>query len=178
MYRAIEHRRPLISGYSGHFPPFYRILHSALQREDPGAVLYFTQARPVIVMVNQRYDPGGWMLKFVRSLPGVVEQGGSVAGSVFVLPARPRSRIAPLGGSLTIAKVTPEPREHVVLDLGASQIVRAIGFNLRWHYGELAPRMEVEASDDGVSWRSVWLDWTGALAIEGALESPREVPIR
>ena len=118
------------------------------------------------------------MLKFVRSLPGVVEQGGSVAGSVFVLPARPRSRTAPLGGPLTIAKATPEAREHVVLDLGASQIVRAVGFDLRWHYGELAPRMEVEASDDGVSWRSVWLDWTGALAIDGALESPREVPIR
>ena len=178
MYRTIEHRLPLVSGYSGHFPAFHRILSSALQREDPSAVLYFSQGRPLIVMVNQRYDPTGWILKFVRSLPGVVEQGGSSAGSVFLLPARPTARTPPLGGPLHIAAVQEQARDHVVVDLGAPQLVRAIGFDVRWHYEQLAPRIEVETSDDGVSWRSVWLDWTGGLAVAAAIESPRTVPVR
>jgi hypothetical protein len=36
----------------------------------------------------------------------------------------------------------------------------------------------VEASDDGTNWRSVWLDWTGGLAMAGALKDPRTVPMR
>ena len=79
MYRAIEHRRPVISGYSGHFPQFYRILTSALQREDPSAILYFAEGRPVIITVNQRDEPTGWMANYVRSLPGIVDHGGSSA---------------------------------------------------------------------------------------------------
>ena len=178
MYRSIEHGRPVISGYSGHFPSFYRILISALQREDPSAILYFAAGRPLLITVNHRDEPTGWMLNFVRSLPGVVEHGGSSAGSVFVLPARPRPRVAPPGSPLTIASMRQEARQHVVLDLGRPQLVRAVGFDVQWHYEELAPRMEVEASDDGVQWRSVWLDWTGGLAIDGALDAPQLVPVR
>ena len=178
MYRFIDHRRPLISGYSGHFPAFYRILSSAVFREDPSAILYFTAARPLIITVNHRAEPTGWMAKFIASLPGVVEHGGSSAGSVFVLPARPRPRVAPLGAALAIVATREEERQHVVLDLGRTQLVRAVGFNVRWHYEQLAPRMEVEASDDGKQWRSVWLDWTGGLAVAGAIEAPQTIPIR
>ena len=178
MYRFIDHRRPLITGYSGHFPGFYRILTSALQREDPSAILYFASARPLIITVNHRAEPTGWMANFIRSLPGVVEHGGSSAGSVFVVPARPRPRVAALGPPLAIASSREEARQHIVLDLGRSQLVRAVGFDVRWHYEELPPRMEVEASDDGKQWRSVWLDWTGGLAIAGAIESTQLVPVR
>jgi hypothetical protein len=178
MYRSIEHRLPLITGYSGHFPRFHRIFTSAIFREDPSAVLHFAEGRPLIIIVNNRYEPAGWMLRFIRSLPGVVEQGGSTAGSVFVLPARPRTPAPAIGDPLPIASLREEDREHVVLDLGTPQIVRAVGFDVRWHYDELAPRMQVEASDDGVSWRSEWLDWTGGRAIAAALENPPVVPLR
>ena len=178
MYRMIDHGRPLLTGYSGHFPRYHGIFSSALEREDPSAVLHFAAGRPVIIMVNRRYDPGGWLLKFVRTLPGIVEHGGSAAGSVFVLPARPRLRIPATGDALPIAGITEHAREHAVIDLGKPRLVRAVGFPVRWHFDELAPRMQVEASDDGVSWRSVWLDWTGGLAIAAALENPRLVPLR
>lgn len=178
MYRAIEHRRPLLSGYSGHFPPHYRIFASALQRDDPSPFLFFATGRPLIITVNHRYDQNGWLLKFVRSLPGIVEQGGSAAGTVFLLPAQPRPRAGAISAPLTIAAIKEEAREHVVIDLGSRQIVRAVAFPIRWHFNEMAPKMEVEASDDGVSWRSVWLDWTGGYAVAGALDDPREVPFR
>ena len=177
MYRGIEHRRPMVSGYSGHFPPHYRIFASALQRDDPSPFLYFAAGRPLIITVNSRYDAGGWLLKFVRTLPGVVEHGGSAAGTVFVLPAQPRPRAVAIGPPLPIAARTAEARDHVVLDLGEPRIVRAVSFDVTWHFDEMAPRMEVEVSDDGATWQRAWLDWTGGLAVAGAIEDPRRVPV-
>ena len=177
MYRAIEHRRPLVTGFSGHFPPYNRIFISALRRDDPSSVLFFAAGQPVVIAVNPRYDPAGWLLSFVRSLPGIVDYGGSAAGSIFVLPAQPRPRTPPIGSPLPISSVREGEREHVVLDLGEPRLVRGVGFRVRWHFDEMAPRMEVETSDDGVSWRSVWLDWTGGLAMAGALKDPRVVPM-
>lgn len=178
MYRAIEHRRPLLSGYSGHFPPHVRIFASALERDDPSPLLYFAAGRPVIITVNQRHDPYGWSLRLIRSLPGIVEHGGSAAGSVFVLPAQPRARAGKTGAPLPITSIKEEARDHAVIDLGKTQLVRAVTFPVRWHYDKIAPRIEVEASADGVLWRSVWLEWTGGPTIAGALEDPRQVPFR
>jgi hypothetical protein len=178
MYRQIDHGRPLLGGYSGHFPPHHRILTSALRREDPSAILQFAAGRPLIIFVNHHYDPGGELLQFVRGLPGIVEEGGSEAGSAFVLPARPRPRVGAVGPALQPAGMTHEAREHTIVDLGVPQIVRAVGFNVRWHFEELAPRMQVETSRDGENWTSVWLDWTGGLAVAAAIEDQRAVPVR
>jgi hypothetical protein len=178
MHRAIEHGRPLLSGYSGHYPPHLRIFASALDRDDPSSLLFFAAGRPVIITVNHRYDPYGWSLRFIRSLPGIVEHGGSAAGSVFVLPAQPRARAGKVGAPLPIAAIKEEAREHAVIDLGQSQFVREVSFPVRWHFDKMAPRIEVETSNDGVIWQSVWLGWTGGPAIAGALEDPREAPFR
>ena len=178
MYRAIEHRRPLLSGYSGHFPPHLRIFASALERDDPSSVLYFAAGRPLIITVNHRYDPYGWSLRFIRTLPGIVEHGGSAAGSVFVLPAQPRARAGKTGARLPITSIKEEAREHAVLDLGGMHLVREVTFPVKWYFDKMAPRIEVEASADGVTWQSVWLNWTGGPAIAGALEDPRSGPFR
>lgn len=177
MYRAIDHRRPLATGFSGHFPQYNRIFSSALRRDDPSSIFFFAMGRPVIIIVNPRSDPGGWLLAFVRSLPGIVDYGGSTAGSIFVLPARPRPRTPPIGAPLPISSVSEQEREHVVIDLGEPRLIRAVGFRVRWHFDQMAPRMEVEASDDGETWRSVWLDWTAGLAMAGALNDPPTVPM-
>ncbi|HXG57042.1 MAG TPA: hypothetical protein VNJ03_16815 [Vicinamibacterales bacterium] len=178
MYRAILHGRPLVNGYSGHTPPHYRILGSALRREDPSAIDFFAQGRPLVVVVDGRSDVNGDMQRFVRSLPAVQEQGGSSAGSVFVVPAKARDRMPAIGARIAPAAVRTEAREHVIIDLGRAQVVRAVGFPLRWHYDELGARLAVEASGDGVGWNPAWEGWTAALAIAGALEDQKTVPIR
>jgi hypothetical protein len=96
---------------------------------------------------------------------------------MFVLPAQPRERIAAAGTPLA-AVTTPQPREHVVLDLGQLQTVRTIEFPIRWRFLEVGERMAVDASIDGVSWKTVWEDWTGGRALAGALEDQRLVPFR
>jgi hypothetical protein len=178
MYRAMLHGRPTLNGYSGHTPPHFRILESAVRREDPSSLLFFARGRPLIIVVNGQSDENGDMLRFVRALEGVEEHGSSTAGSIFVLRARPKGQTAPAGARLPIAAVTRQPREHVVLDLGHSDIIRTVAFPVRWHYDEMGSRLAVEASDDGTTWKTVWEDWTAAPALAGALENQKDVPFR
>jgi hypothetical protein len=178
MYRSMLHGRPLLNGYSGHTPPHFRILESAVRREDPSSLLFFARGRPLIIVVNARSDENGDILRFVRGLEGVEPRGSSTAGSTFVLPARPRGQVAAVGERLPIAAVTREPREHAVFDLGLPQIVRTVAFPLRSHYDEMGSRIAIEASEDGSAWRTVWENWTAAPALAGALEDQKDVPFR
>src|SRR5262249_56605611 len=38
MFRATEHQRPLVNGYSGYTPPHYELLTRSLKRGDPTAI--------------------------------------------------------------------------------------------------------------------------------------------
>ena len=178
MYRAMVHRMPLVNGYSGHAPPHFGVLASAVRRKDPSSLLFFARGRPLIIVVNGRSDENGDMLRFVSGLDGVEPHGSSNAGSIFVLPARPRGQAAAIGERLPIAAVTREAREHAVFDLGRAEIVRTVAFPVRQHYQEMGSRLAIEASDDGSTWRTVWEGWTAAPALAGALEDQKEVPFR
>lgn len=177
MYRAITHGRPLINGYSGHTPPHYAILSIALRRGDPSALIELARGRPLVIAVNERYDANGAQRRLVEGLPGVERHGSSSAGAIFVLPAGAQGRVAPQGDSLPFT-LTELEGEHVVLDLGAPQTVRSIGFALRWHYAELGEHLAIETSLDGRAWTTPWEDWTGGPALAGALQDPLETPVR
>jgi hypothetical protein len=153
------------------------ILASALQRGDPSAILRFAEGRPIVIIVHTRYDDDRALENLIRSLPGVEQHAASSAGPVFLLPAQPRPRVPPTGPHLSPTAVTREA-DHLVIDLGAPQVVREIRFPVRWHFDELHPRLEVEASLDGTTWTRTWFGWTGGVAISGALENAREVPFR
>ena len=177
MYRALFHRRPLINGYSGHFPPHYLILGQSLRRRDPSALVELSRGRPLAILVNDRHDPARDFRNLVESLPGVTRTSSGAAGSLYIVPARARERIAASGAALP-AITTTLPREHLLVDLGALRTVRTIEFPLRWHYPELGERLAVEASLDGNAWETTWEGSTGGRALAGALEDPKEVPFR
>ena len=177
MYRALFHHRPLINGYSGYTPPHYAILGQSLRRGDPSGILELARGRPLAIIVSDRYDDGGEFRDLVEALPGVTRAGSGSAGAVYLLPARPRERVASSGSPLP-KQTTLLPRAHVMFDLGESRTVRTIEFPLRWHYSRFGERLEVEASTDGLSWTVVSRDWTGGRALAGALENPRLVPFR
>ena len=178
MFRMIHHGLPLVNGYSGHVPPHQHILFTALQRGDPSAILYFAEGRPLIVVVNNRFDADRWFETFVAALPGARSLGGSSAGHVFLLPPQPRHRAGAAGPELRPVEVTYQDGNYAVFDLGGPKVVRTLSAPLRGNFERLDPRMEVETSTDGVTWTGVWLDWTGGLAIAGALEDPKQVPFR
>ena len=177
MYRALAHGRPLVNGYSGHIPVHFSILNASMRRGDPSAILELARGRPLAIMINDRNDPGGRFRALVESLPDVARLGVGTAGATYVVRAQPRERVAAGGTVLASAQMTL-PRAHVQLDLHRPVVVRTIAFPLRRNYLRLGERVEVEASDDGKTWRTVWLDWTGGRALAGALEDALLVPVR
>jgi hypothetical protein len=178
MFRQISHRLPLISGYSGHSPPHYRILAKTIARDDPTAILYLARAQPLIIVIDGRRDPSRATERLVRSLPGIQQRSSTSTGVVFLLPSQPRPPDPAPGRRIQPVSTSTQAREHVVYDLGASRIVRTIAFPLRGHFEDFHPRFEVESSSDGVTWTRAWYGWTGGLAIAGALENQREAPVR
>ena len=177
MYRAMLHGRPLVNGYSGHTPPHYRILSHALRRGDPSVITELARQQPLIIVVNSNRDPGNEFLDVVRSVPGVEMRSATDLGPVFVLPEQPAARVPSTGGALPFT-THPEGRNGALIDLGRMQAVRMLAFPLRGRYPDLGARFEIEGSTDGQSWTSLWLDWTGGLALAGALEDPLEQPVR
>ncbi len=177
MYRQMTHGRPLVNGYSGYIPQHYEILSNALRRGDPSVLTELARGRPLIVTVHEDADPVADYRHLVGALPGVERRDVTSAGIVYVLPAGARTRVPPTGERLPLT-VTDGPREHAVLDLGSPRTVRTLGFALRGRYKELGSRFAIEASRDGVTWSTVWEDWTGGPALAASLEDPIETPVR
>jgi hypothetical protein len=177
MYRAMQHERPLVNGYSGHTPPHYAVLSTAIARGDPSVLDELARGRPLVLMVADRMDADGALRRLVESRPGIEAHGATGAGSMYVLPARPAALRPPTGRSLPFAITTVE-RNRAEIDLGSAQVVRTVEFGLRWHAASLDPRIAIEASVDRLTWSTVWEDWTGGLALAGALEDPRTAPVR
>ena len=138
MYRSIFHRQPLVNGYSGHFPPHYKILSLSLARlRSDGALL----PRAAAAARDRRNDR-------VRSEPQLQghgrevcrassRHGASGAGSVFLLPAQPAPREPPIGPALP-ATVRDAGRYLLEFDLGEARLLSALAFPLRRRYEELA----------------------------------------
>lgn len=177
MFRSISHRLPLINGYSGHIPRHYDILCQSLRRGDPSAVLELARGRTLLLLVAERNDPAGDFRRLVESMPGVRRQIATGAGMAYVLPAQPRER-RPRGGTPRPFTATYHPREHVVLDLQESRVIRSLEFPLRDRYPEFGRRFAIDLSDDGVTWSREWDDWTAGAAVAGALEDQLVVPVR
>ena len=51
-------------------------------------------------------------------------------------------------------------------------VFSAVAFPLRRRYEDLAPRIRVETSEDGQTWKESWIGWTGGLAVEATLADP------
>ena len=177
MYRATEHRRPIVNGYSGYSPPHYTILSLALRRGDRSPLLTLAAGRALTIVVNHQYDGGGDFERLVEGVPGVERFSVTSAGTVFTLPAQPRLVTPPAGPPIAF-QPHDAGGQQLVLDLLTPQVVRAVTFNLRWHYPELGERLRIDRSDDGRVWKQAWLGWTGGLALTGAIADPLIVPIR
>ena len=113
----------------------------------------------------------------MEGVPGVERFSVTSAGTVFSLPAQPRL-VTPRAGPPIAFQPHDAGGQQLVLDLLTPQVVRAVTFNLRWHYPELGERLRIDRSDDGRVWEQTWLGWTGGLALTGAIADPLVVPIR
>ena len=59
MYRQMSHRRPLVNGYSGYFPPHYAALRFGLTLRDHDVLTELAARGVTDIIVDQRAGPGG-----------------------------------------------------------------------------------------------------------------------
>jgi hypothetical protein len=177
MNRALSHHHPLVNGYSGYVPPHYQVLGLSIRRDDPTAIIELARGRPLLAVVSEQFDQGGYLRTLVESIPGVSRIGSGNAGLLFLIPPQPRDRVAPAGSEFAVSSRSL-PRAHVVLDLGTVRLVRTLEVRLGRRYLELDGRIAVEKSLDGQQWETVSEDWTGGRLLAAVLQDPRLVPFR
>ena len=56
----MDHRRPLVNGYSGYVPPHYAILEIALRDDDLEALEELTQGNSLTVVIDRRFQFERW----------------------------------------------------------------------------------------------------------------------
>ena len=177
MYRSMFHRQPLVNGYSGHYPPHYRVLSLSLWRGDVSALFYLARRRPLVILVSDRLDQSRSFKEMIEGVPGIQNYGVSGAGTMFLLPAQAAPRDPPSGPALQ-ASVRDAGRYVLEFDVGAPRELSGVSFPLRKRYEDLAPRIRIETSEDGQAWQESWLGWTGGMAVEATLADPQLAPMR
>jgi hypothetical protein len=177
MYRSTFHHQPLINGYSGHFPPHYNVLSLSLWRGDASGLFYLARRRPLVIIVNDRLDQSRSFKEMIQAVPGVQHHGASGAGSMFLLPAQAAPREPPAGPALQ-ASVRDAGRYVLEFDVGTPRQLSGVSFPLRRRYEDLAPRIRLETSEDGLAWQESWVGWTGGMAVEATLADPHLAPMR
>src|SRR5205814_8982708 len=60
VFRSIDHRRPLVNGYSGYTAPHNVILEIALRDEDLDALAETTRGEPLLVAVDRHFQYERW----------------------------------------------------------------------------------------------------------------------
>jgi hypothetical protein len=94
MYRAMEHRRPLVNGYSGHTPRHYDLLSQALRRGDPGILTDLGRGRPLVVVVHGSADEDDQWRGLVEKAGGVLIEESEL-GPVFIIRSPLRGEARP-----------------------------------------------------------------------------------
>ena len=200
MYRAMPHGRPLVNGYSGHAPPWYRSLALGLNNYDPAVLEVLAASGVTHIAVVLRNDVDGAWRRYAatRAHPVNVSTDSPFAlyalnpVTIADLPTRvvpiqsvtvsshPEVAAAMLDANLTTRWFTntiQQGGEDVTIDLGSVQAVSAVEMKLGF-FGFGHPRtLVVELSPDRSSWAEVWRGRGEAAAIAGAFRSPNEMPM-
>ena len=202
LYRASAHGRPLVNGYSGHFPPWYRQLKDGLNSLDPAVLDALARAGVTQVAVVRRHDSDGTWQRFVQTRADKVSDSVDGLFTLFdVRPVAPATLVSrrrvPIARA--IASVNParagvmidadeqtawstlDPQngdEVVTLELEHADQIDAIELVLGQRRGSDYPRqLVIEVSPDGQTWREVWRGAGVGAALAGAMHEPRRNPM-
>jgi hypothetical protein len=202
MYRGMYHRRPVVNGYSGFFPPSYQVLRRWLDVRDPQMFDAVTAWGPVVVAVDEQHDEGGRWVKQLAARAGSVALGQesgyrlfSLAGSALPAEIDLRSRLLQVQSvtanveSQRIALALdgdPETRwnsgpqrgtEVVTVDLGVERSVDGLTMTIGTHPLDFPRVLVIETSRDGRAWSIAWQGSTAFTAYTGAVRHPTESPM-
>ena len=202
MWRSISHRLPLVNGFSGYVPPYYWALGYGLDHKRNETLDVLSGLGVGTIRINRRLDSDTELEQFVANYPGARLVAERADEALYRIPSRRGvSEAETYGAPLEVAEVfsgtDPDAVEHVLdgsLETrweGGPQIpgqeiqVRMLGpVSLGAVVTELGPyvadfprSLTIELSLDGEVWEVAWDGPTSAMAMVGALQYPRDVPL-
>ncbi|RPI57517.1 MAG: hypothetical protein EHM55_01540 [Acidobacteria bacterium] len=201
MYRQMSHKRPLVNGYSGYFPPHYAALRFGLMLREPDVLTQLARYGVTDIVVDREPDPDGRWDQYVSSHPHA--RLVCTEGQQTLYRITEANQPAPVPGHpLPVAVIRPNVNEGAVtsmidrdrttrwesgpqsdrtaveLDLGTVRMVAGIDLLLGPFVEDFPRGLIIEASEDGTTWTEVWQGGSAGLAIAAALEAPLDVPLR
>jgi hypothetical protein len=199
LYRSMEHRRPLVNGYSGFTPPHYWALRLGLGQYDRATFAALTEHGPMTVAIHEASDPDGRLSELVSSQRGARRLGRDADTSVYLMPRGPSAPVTGDGGEWPILQIrasvagvavagghlpgswcSPGPQqgtEEILIDLGSTRPVRSVVLTLGTSAEKLPRALVVETAADDREWVEAWRGSVAALAFRGALDDPVNVPV-
>jgi hypothetical protein len=199
LYRATEHHRPLLNGYSGYFAPHYWPLEYLVNQHDPAVLTRLSALGPIEVVVDKAFDEGGAFFQFVASHPQAslvyddesyssfrIERGRHVGP----LPRIPGDELpiasfsSAISGAQLPAMVDHDlvtrwhagreqrPGDAFTADLGTSRVVNGAQLMIGGFNTDFPRTLAIETSLDGRTWSFAWSGTTGLLALSAALDDP------
>ena len=203
MYRQMSHHRPLVNGYSGYFPPHYAALRFGLMLRDHDVLSQLAARGVTDVVVDRESDSDGHWDRYVASHPHAALICTEGKQSLYrVTPAESAGGTAAGGTPLAIAVIRPNVNEAAVtamidqdrttrwesgpqsdrtaieIDLGGVHTVHGVDLFLGPFVEDFPRGLTIEASEDGKAWSEVWRGGSAGLAFVGAVDAPRDVPLR
>jgi len=204
LYRATEHRRPLLNGYSGYFAPHYAPLQELLKEHDPAVLTRLSSFGPIEVVVDHQFDEGAGWRQFLLSHPQASLVYRDDRYSTFRIERGPRAGALPKvpGEPLPIASISAEfnaalvgnmidhdlmtrwhagreqrPGDAFTVDLGSVREAYGAEMLIGGSVADFPRKLSIETSVDGLTWSPAWSGTTGVLALSAALEDPLTVTL-
>lgn len=204
LFRATEHKRPLINGYSGYFAPHYWAMQYLIKQHDPAVLTRLSSYGPIEVVVDHDWDPDSRLRRFLRGAPQVSLVYQDERYSSFRLERGPlASRLSrPAGQPLAVTSIKAQcnetsagamidgdtetrwacgreqrPGDTFTVDLGSERRVTGVETLIAGYVGDFPRQLSIETSADGSNWSTAWNGDTAIIALSAALEDPLNIPM-
>ncbi len=199
-FRGVMGGYRTLNGYSGYAPPHMPALRVGVQLRDGAVLTEMRRLMPlhVSVIADDSDRHRSWVTGTQQDARPVSAAAGRV---LYFLPRLPAPQ-APAGewlpfsvmGSSCSQNLAPfvvdgllltrwecgpaRPGQQITIDLHRAAAVSGVSLVLGPYSGDAPRNLLVEASEDSVSWRTVWSGLSAGYAVRAAMEDPFRMDIR
>lgn len=202
LYRAMQHGRPLINGYSGYFAPHYWVMKHLLAQKDAAVIPRLSELGSIEITVDHALDPDGTWRQLILGAPSARLVQAVPAYTTYVVDRRGRGDARATGTPVPFT--VPEAsinvgfgplmqdgnlytrwhagREQwrgdwVMVDVGSPMDIKGVEMLIGGYVADYPRELRIETSVDQQAWTTAWAGPTALLALSGALERPRDMPL-
>lgn len=176
MYQSMTTRRPVVNGYAGYVPPHADVIEWALRRRDPTVLTELRRGHPLYVLVASVEQAATWT-PFMDGQPDTTMLGVEGGGRLYRMAAAAYAREVRPGVAVDAAVARVEG-EWIIADVRQARTLRGVVLRTLGNLVRLPKDLRIETSLDGTDWVTAFEERPGGLALLGALEQPRLIPLR